>query len=294
MNNKPIEGFFGLFDILGYKKLIENNDLTKLIEIFNEYILDIDKRSVTIDGIDRNQMLSFPSQPEVQTLVFSDTIILYQEKSENLLDLTPSILLKSCLLLRFAFEGGIPLRGAISYGKYYVHDKCFLGKPIIEAYEDEKKQDWSGAVLCKSAEEKIQALFRKTESTQSFNYRGITINPMGWFMSFLDQLLYRYSVPYKDQSNEEKRLALCWDDFMVDFAGLEDIPELNRGKNKSFIKNRVQEQFARHKKPIDKVKRKIDNTAKFMFKSKHRPLRRVRLQYTPEDDYRSKGEGLRC
>jgi len=287
MNNKPIKGFFGFFDILGYGKLNEKNNLEKLIGIFKKNILDIDKRAVTIDNIDKNQMLSFPFQSRVKTLNFSDTIILYQETFESLLDIGPSILLKSCLLLRFAFEGGIPLRGAISYGKYYVHDRCVLGKPIIEAYENEKKQDWSGAVLCKSAEEKLQALSKRLEITRPFNYRGITINPMDWFIFSLDRLLYRYPVPYKNQSNEEKRLALCWDDFMADFAGLENIPKLNKGKDESFIKNRVKEQFGKHEKNRDndeKVKRKIDNTAKFIFKSKRRPLRKVLLQYTPNDE----------
>jgi hypothetical protein len=47
-------------------------------------------------------------------------------------------------LLRLSFERGIPIRGAVGYGRYYATERgCFLGVPIIEAYKMEKAQDWA-------------------------------------------------------------------------------------------------------------------------------------------------------
>lgn len=290
IKGQKIEGFFGFFDILGYSKLNENNDIDTLIEIFNNFILNIDEKAITLNYADKDQKYSMG---KVKTLVFSDTIILYQEMPELLREIGPSFILKSCLLLRLAFEAGIPLRGAISYGKYYVHDRCFLGTPIIEAHEDEKAQIWSGAVLCKSAEEKYLTLSKERQETETINCRGIIINPVDWFSPFSGNLIFQYKVPYykelcvgQDKEKHQKpveKFALCWDDSLVDYAGLPDIPELNRGKNGPSIQQRIREKFAEHnklKEPDERVVAKINNTAEFIVTLKFRQIR-TRLEYIP-------------
>lgn len=287
---QKIAGFFGFFDILGYSKLNRNNDIDKLIEIFNNFILNIDEKAITLNYTDRDQKYSMG---KVKTLVFSDTIILYQEMPEPLREIGPSFILKSCLLLRLAFEAGIPLRGAISYGEYYIHDRCFLGDPIIEARKEEKAQIWSGAVLCKSAEEKYLALANERQETKTTNYRGIIINPIDMFNPFDSNLIVKYQVPYYEDLWSEhdkgkhqkyvKKFALCWDDFLIDFARLSDIPELNRGKNGSSIQQRIRDKFAEHnklKEPDERVDAKINNTATFIVTLKFRPIR-TRLEYIP-------------
>lgn len=153
-------GYFGLFDILGYSKMNEENNLDSLITIFNNNIVGIDQSAVTLAGaVAQQQLFSFA---EVKTILFSDTIIFYEDAPKpdlirrGILD--PSqFMFKACALLRLAFEGGLPLRGAISYGEYYVHERAFLGKPITEAHNFEIDQEWSGAALCRSAEEEYQA-----------------------------------------------------------------------------------------------------------------------------------------
>ena len=278
MKGKKITGFFGFFDILGYKHLNANNELNDLIQIFDELILDVDKEAVTMSGLDKDQRF-FP-QPKVETLVFSDTIILYQvEPSKHSMIGVPQILYKSSLLLRIAFERGIPIRGAISYGEYYIHKRCYLGKPVIEAYEQEKSQKWSGAILCKSAEEQITTLL-KDSNNRSINYRGLDINFKSELKTSLECLLYRYPVPVNNEKIE--KLALCWDDSVIDFLGLNNIEELTREKNKKDICRRVKRKFQCHGKCINEdVEKKIDNTVKFLYKSRSRPLTHPRLQYIP-------------
>ena len=141
-------------------------------------------------------------------------------------------------------------------------------------------------------EEKYLALSKKRQETKTTNYRGIIINPVDLFSPFSDNLIFPYEVPYKElsggQDNEKhqkrvKKFALCWDDFLIDFACLSDIPELNRGKSESFIKQRIRDKFAEHnklKEPDERVEAKINNTAAFIVKLKRR-LIRTRLEYIP-------------
>jgi hypothetical protein len=51
----------------------------------------------------------------------------------------------------------VPLRGAISYGECIVSTDpiYYLGRPILEAYELEKRQEWAGVSLCPSAAERV-------------------------------------------------------------------------------------------------------------------------------------------
>ena len=39
---KKIRGFFGMFDILGYRDLIANNDIDTVIKIYESYVLNRD------------------------------------------------------------------------------------------------------------------------------------------------------------------------------------------------------------------------------------------------------------
>ena len=90
---------------------------------------------------------------EAKKLMFSDTFILYQdfdsqEDSIKKLQRAFAFMIYSSYFMRFAFEAGIPLRGALSFGEYYIDEKyiCFLGKPVLEAHDESNKQNWCGAV----------------------------------------------------------------------------------------------------------------------------------------------------
>ncbi len=265
---QKIKGLFGFFDILGYKELNRNNDIDTLIRIFKKYILSIDEKSITIGGIDPKQMFSFL---ETKTLVFSDTIILYQEiptgiGAPNILGAMSNswFIAKSCLLLRYAFEGGIPLKGAISYGEFFIHNKSFLGKPIIEAYEQQKNLNWSGAILCESSR---RYLYMDNNSLLNF--------------------CFNYNIP-EHPNKSSNGWALCWDDFALSYMGLansEELPRLNCGLSKGTpdepsIRLRVEKSFSKHNKSINHVADKIDNTTKFILNCNQRPLLGpVRLQF---------------
>ena len=253
-------GFFGLFDILGYSKLNEINDLDTLIDIFNRNIITIDQFSFS----------------EVKTILFSDTIILYEEKSAiekiNQGYIDPyQFMFKACTLLRLAFEGGVPLRGAVSYGEYYIHDRAFLGKPVIEAHNFESDQNWSGAALCKSAEkEYLMRLQRQSQKMPLI--KSDAINPIIPYNFVSTNCLYKYPIPCK-KSNVES-FALCWDDSLLFMFGLKkQLPSIDRLNfdNKSKVYKIIREKFKAHDKPLGKtVAPMIKNTAEFIINTKDR------------------------
>ena len=254
-SGRKVTGFFGLFDILGYRSLIENNSLEELIKIHNSVVSGIDEAAVTINHTDEDQWLSFDT---VGSFMFSDTIVLFQEYSTTNLP-GGSFILKAALLMRLAFEKGIPLRGAISYGEYYIDENCYLGKPIVEAYETEKIQEWAGAVLCNSAEREYALDMDRRSNAKAINFHGIELNPAVMMSPFMENLIVQYDVPTKNGISSKQ--ALCWDDYVPVFCNV-DLPLLEP----HIFENRVHESFSKHNKEIndDSVKRKMENTVDFL------------------------------
>jgi len=280
-----IIGFFGMFDILGYRSLIENNDLDRLIEVFNQFIKDLDQMGVTLGGQDKSQITALVP---TKTLVFSDTIIFYQARAESTPDFAPSFLTQVCVLLRLAFERGVPLRGAISFGEFFVHEKAFLGRPIIEAFKAEKIQQWSGVMLTESAERMYLDYRRRRKSSKNITWRGLSLNPadMGPFST---NIVVDTDIPLKNKCGTQKikGYSLRWDDYIKDFAALhyvgsQEIKDLNASQSTESIGSRVRGSFSawRKKTDPDDVKRKMENTIKFLEDMRDRPLEDVRLTFS--------------
>jgi hypothetical protein len=89
---------------------------------------------------------------------YADTIILYIESNESTTHPTPRnsidqmahiCSLSSAMCLWF----NLPLRGAIAFGEIAICENpvYILGKPFIEAHNLERRQNWAGISLCKSA-----------------------------------------------------------------------------------------------------------------------------------------------
>jgi len=270
-----IEGLFGMFDILGYKSLIKN-DIDYCIDIYYNCIYN--KHLAAIAFADSHTTDLQPSvQPKL--LAISDTFILYHEYYPNennfeKLQRASAFIISSCYLLRLAFEAGIPLRGAISFGEYYIdkENTIFLGRPIVEAHEIEVSQDWSGAILCESAHNIIKPMFEDNNlescilEIKKNNDECKTCNRTCLFD--LNEYLVEYKIPYKEGT--KKGLALRWDDFAVRDLfgiGLENINiNSSTGKTNKYneIYINVEERFGAHKKDTNsKIKKKIENTSIF-------------------------------
>lgn len=281
MNNLTYnDGYLGYFDILGFKKMIERNNLREISSIIDRVIYESINMAISIGGGDPEQTLI---KKKIKYFIFSDTIILYETNEENLplskikgedddkwQDIRlHSFYLIAAILMRSAFENGIPLRGAISYGEYCYNETNIFGQPLIEASDEEyKRYNWSGCVLCESAEEKYG------DHTSEF------IND-DYFV------LYKYDKVPTKRCTSKKKTVVRWDDVLTKSPwNISNFEELNGGREfhgefsngddvlkymvyeKKYYQKlyrKIESKFLDHNKENnDDVKLKIRNTVDFL------------------------------
>lgn len=281
-NGIKYNGFFGMFDILGYKDLIEHNTLDDIVDIYYNNILNREEPAFAF-GNSHTPDLS----PSVQAekLAFSDTFILYSqfydgENSIEKLQRAFAYVFYSAYLLRFSFDSGIPLRGALCFGEYYVDKEniCFLGSPILEAYNASNKQNWCGAVICNSAYNVIKEILRNNDVLDYIHQMRESCKSKKCDClsdKDIDELIIEYKIPYKDYCSEKcrysKENALRWDDFACrNIVGLvsEYINvDAKKGDVSSYqgIHKIVRAKFSAHNKDItgNDIRKKIEETSKF-------------------------------
>jgi len=164
----PEYGIVAFFDILGYRNLILSNTIettaTVVIEIINKIPLFV--RSFVLSAIPRPdaQEIADDILNQMSWRMFSDTIFnclpLEKEGVKVINIMKWGIFLASCLSLqRHSFDEGLPLRGAISTGYYFLKDNCFVGQPVIDAYDLCQEQDWAGAALTEETGREFNQVF---------------------------------------------------------------------------------------------------------------------------------------
>ena len=145
-------------DILGFTDFVQNNPLDDVVESSLDWF-----RKALHHSIHKNKFPShIPSlaqlqnQSELGIALFSDTILIYtlEDTEKCLQSLISSI---GWLLFETMLTENTRLRCGISYGEAYIDEdnSIFVGKPIIEACQLEKKQAWSGGALTTSAVQRI-------------------------------------------------------------------------------------------------------------------------------------------
>jgi hypothetical protein len=247
---KTEQGFVAFFDILGYQQIIKNNDVKKAASIINAFIINVpslieNKLKEIIEPFsktDYEKELLDISQ-KLKCIILSDSIILKLpcslEGSRAINEIM--IFFLSCSnLMRTMFEKGLPLRGTISFGQYYINDTytCLAGKPIVDAYTLTSAQNWSGCIL----DEEAQKAYMKP-----FLIAQIEPNAL------LKVLAIDYSVPFKSEERPYK---------VINWACLNNtlISKIS-GDIREFVTNA----FLRHNKEVaGDVLTKINNTEIFI------------------------------
>lgn len=190
--------FFAYFDLLGYKKFIENNSdvwLDKRTDDFGrnvEMALSLDHPYVA--SRHPGNVISDLSHSTLNCLTFSDTVLLWTSNS-TLQDFEE--LLRVCFKYNYfnnCFD--FPGRGRIEYGeisfkqfdnenqrggRYFLN--MIYGKVLITTYQRAEAMSWAGCVLDSSAIE-----FAKT---------------LGNIDALLEEHTMLYDVPYKTREGEE-------------------------------------------------------------------------------------------
>ena len=187
------EGIVGFFDILGFKHVadVETDEaLAGVARLVEDKILRIrDRLAQEIPS----EAALFNSS--VHSCIFSDTILLWCEipvpphpYSAEYEVIYWNAFFRVCTgLMRLMFNDGFPLRGAISAGKFFVKGYCFVGRPIMRCHSVQSATQWSGCVLDKAAEEKLQSLWRAPDAA---DYRTI-----------MERVCVEYAVPWKRKTS---------------------------------------------------------------------------------------------
>lgn len=184
------------FDILGFKKKIENISIDKLASDYKSIVRKTDGEISVKHGKIIKRQVCF-------RYIFSDSIFLIakEDTEESFIDLVSY----AWRMMQLFILAGFSLRGAITYGEIHVDFDCniFLGECIVKAVDLEKEQNWIGAVVDDSAINRYNAIF-KNEDVQS---------------ALMSLILWTHDVPFKD-GTIKNYYVLNWRENLVSEVGI--------------------------------------------------------------------------
>lgn len=242
-NCKKGIGIIGFFDILGYSSFIENNTTTDASNIILNVLLNL-KQEVTeqhkelfkgINNTENKKKVELIID-KIEWLIFSDTILLTLPYDPELPPHEKEsfwfIFLVHCAFLyTHLFVEGLPLRGTITHGDFFLAKNCFAGKSIIDAYRETQELDLAAIIVSEKSKRELAA--------------SSLLKPEG----MLGVFLHEYLVPFKNQK-EAKRITL--------------IPAAMFIEKTSEIRQLVLGSFWKHKKDIpQRALGKMNNTEMF-------------------------------
>ena len=267
-------GLVGFFDILGYQQMLLANDVASTARVVVDVLVEVP--NLVVSGMFEDQGLEpvGVSNDDVSTddleawselepyyesvvreetgwLLFSDSILVSLP-----VDLDDGIPLwgtkvvafvEVCsFLLRRMFDVGLPLRGGISFGEFFIHETFFSGSPIIDAYQHAESLQLSGCVLAPSAAHLYRQM-KQYAIDQDFE---------GSVRGMLDQLCVDYLIP-KKRDRVETGSMVNWVNLPMRF--FEGLP--------SDLRQYVYSSFVAHNKDaVPAVQPKIENTEAFVRK----------------------------
>jgi len=238
-------GLVGFFDILGYQNLLERNEPE---DIAQTVLPLLTKAQPEVTRGMKNLVESFrKSQGEaaakdiidsIKWLVLSDTILLTlptDEPEEVGFDFYWMMFFVTCMSLQVKmFQAGLPLRGVINYGKFFVKETCFAGRTIVSAYQLCTRLEIAACVLTEDARRELDKQDKQDKKQSgTSSYRSF---------------VHEYLIPLKD---EEKHFAT--------------LAAHTYNKNEPNIHSQVLKSFWGHNKDVPmSVQRKISNTEQWL------------------------------
>ncbi len=146
MNDKSKEKrYVAFFDILGFKEAVRN-DLDEAWGALEDVRVSMEE-TLNIFLKTPNDIILTRNKERTAATNFSDSIIIFSREgnTKNL----HSILISSTAFFAKSLERCIPLRGGISFGKFYFNfeKNLFCGDPLIRAYEIAESAQWSGIII---------------------------------------------------------------------------------------------------------------------------------------------------
>jgi len=239
MQNK----FVAFLDLMGFKSLIENNKIDKLIELYKSALEDTVYKTFSIwERIPEasDQYL------KINIIIISDSLIIWTENDDLNGFIKLVITVKN--LLFSSIIKGLPLRGAICHGNLEMFETSFmkkhnllsspviLGNGLTKAYELERKQAWSGCVISNESIARFKEQYKPEFLTLDILLK--------------EKIIISYPVPFYN-----KKEVTCEINHVINWPIFKQ-----RKLEERFFAN----QFKEHGKTIDKkVQGIIDQTIKF-------------------------------
>lgn len=217
-------GLIGFFDILGYGRFLENNSAADAALVVVNVLqnLPTEIRSIVCEQAkDENRTIPDELLKDLRWLVFSDSILLtlpYTPQDGATENFWPwlAFLSHAQLLHKHLFNEGLPIRGGITVGEYFVQEACFAGRGIVDAYKDSQSLDLSAVVVSLGA---ISELDTVLETGYPMSVRAFTAD---------------YLTPLRGGTESQRRVV------KIDATLLEA----------SDLRQHVFESFTRHKKDL--------------------------------------------
>lgn len=242
MDTKIETGLVGVFDILGYQNIIQNNQINYVAELITKVIQQLPKD--ILDYMKGVTMATKENKLEpvdiIDYKIISDTIIIYMpdHKFPDLNDRLYSFAIffaYAAFLLNRSFRKGIPLRGSLSYGEYFVSQNTFAGRPLVDCYRLGNSLEISGCVLTKELTE-VMRVVNNFDKEYSSRFVEIFYTP--------------YLVPLKNNIAEKIHII----NWITSLGELEETIQND-------VRQYVYESFKYHNKDImPVVMNKIENT----------------------------------
>jgi hypothetical protein len=145
-------GAVTLLDVLGWKGIWQQDSAA--LDTLHGLILETKKKAEAF-STQYSDIPEFRGKSEITNILsISDTIAMFTTGSaEKTIEIQAEI---CAWLLEYALSQKIPLRGAISYGKYMIKENIMLGYAVDEAASWYEATDWIGVILTPSAQISIR------------------------------------------------------------------------------------------------------------------------------------------
>lgn len=258
---QPATGFVGYFDILGYTQIMLNNNIHKTAQFVSDTLMNIPQDMIDSLRSPHQQVRPLEVAPEsserddwsqildrVSWIIFSDSILISLPfdpalPERDLVRLYLAFSTVCASLMNRCFTAGFPLRGAISVGEFFIEDRCFAGRPIINAYYATQQLEFAGCVLDEAANNLI------SESRKHLVKKGERS-----LLDKLDQTTILYMVPLKEDLDERLR-TINW--VVLDTPGFSSISgDIREVTTRAFLMH--------NKIAVPAVQGKINNTEMFI------------------------------
>ncbi len=189
--------FVAFLDIMGFRDLVYRKPHQKVLDVMEEFKKPINKiESEAVNATQGKYGWNTFNKTIVKPTVFSDSVLL--SSSDGSIGSFKHIIWDTKMIITHALIKGVPIKGAIAYGKQTSDPdhSLFVGKPLIDAYELQNELVIYGVALHHTAEKRFIEKYQQDKFEEQF---GITqyLTPLkqGQVMHYLIDIVDKFNLP---------------------------------------------------------------------------------------------------